>query len=207
MALFGTTQLDFSDPTEFWRYELDPSSTGVMDGTAAQVLLNTTTAFTGLNTQGLADTTNWATDTYKSLLSTSEAGEMLGYIGPQMATAGDIHTVEFTVDGVVTTIATAIENNNKRVALYAGGVSRQASADDFTAVRSAFSSGGSLSTNKRFTITSTSTLPSMRMATVFGVPLLTWKYSLLIRAKNSAAITNSTATAYSAITYRLKGTS
>lgn len=202
---FGLTgsSINYDSPTELYRLEL-PTGAIVNNAGGTAVFINSTAAFTSLNGQGLADTTNWSTDTYKSLLSTSEAGEMIAYIGPELATSGGIHTVEFTVDGVVTTIAVTTTANNSRPMLTTNPGSNSAA---FTTASNWYDMTlNTLTANKRTFGSYAQEINGWQQAAFFHVPALAWKNSFQVRAKNSAAITNSTATAYSAILYRLKGT-
>lgn len=206
MGIFSNEAFQLENPSALLRYELDPSAVNVINASPAANDLSTTASFTSLNTQGLADTTNWSTDTFKTLLSVSEPGELVGYVGPTVATAGDVHTVEITVDGVVSTIAMTTTSNTRRPALLAMGPTQGASFT--TALNATALVAPSMSTNKRqivFTGFNNVAVPTWHLVGMFKPPLLVWKNSLLVRAKNSVAITNSTATAFSALIYRLKG--
>lgn len=205
MALFTQTSINFNDPDDLIRLELDPAAHSVFDSALTERTLDTTASFTSLTTQGLADTTNWTTDTFKSLLSVSEPGELVGIIGPTLPTAGQILTVEITVDGVVSTIPITTSNNTKRPALLATG---PMSSTVFTTASRAMQAATALSSDKRTLIPTAATsisVPTWPLVSLLRPPLLAWKNSLLIRAKTSVAITNSVATAWSAVIYRLKG--
>jgi hypothetical protein len=203
--LFGGGSINFSDPDDLIRAELDAAATSVYDSTSTRRILDTTISFTSLNTQGLADTTNWATDTFKSLLSVSEPGELVGYIGPVVATAGQIHTIEITLDGVVSTIPITATANTKRPALFAMAPHVNTA---LSGASEAFAAHNSISTDKRsllYSATQVISIPTWPLAGLLRPPLLAWKNSLVIRAKNSVGIANAVSTAYSAIIYRLKG--
>lgn len=158
-----------------------------------------TAFFTEMARRGLQDTTNWTADTYKTILSVTGAGEVAAYIG---CTAGgaETHTVEFTVDGVVSTVTIAGLASGERgclwtkaeigpvyttTILWANPYAEALDADKAT--------WGGMATNPY--------MPPWR--SMQGIPCLQFNQSLLIRAKHSASITNSTATAYSAVMYRL----
>lgn len=195
---------NFTDPKQLSRSEIAPATLEWINGSAFAITTDLTAAFTGLTSSGLADTTDWATDTYKSLLSVSEPGELLAYIGPTSG-AACTHTVEFTVDGVVTEIPIAVSTGTRRPVLHSGGPMVKTAMMTANAMPAAYY--GPLSTSKRefSNPTAAVAIPLWHQAMSLSMPRLTWKSSLLVRAKNSLAITNSTATAYSAILYRLKG--
>lgn len=169
---------------------------------------STTTAFfTEMDRRGLQNTTNWSSDTYKTLLTVSSGkGLIAGYVG---CTAGgsETHTVEITIDGVLTEIVITGLASGDRASLLAGSPHGEAM---FTAASGANSwadpGGEALDSGKQIfveVVSYQSVIVPWRTHFMFGIPCLRFDKSLLVRAKHSAGITNSTATAYSGIMYRL----
>lgn len=164
-------------------------------------LTDTTEFFTEMARRGLQDQTNWTADTFKTILSVSGKGLVAAYIGC-VAGGAETHTVEFTVDGAVTTIVVDGLASGERAALHTGALvgTTFSTAQDFA------ESGTEALASDKATFSlgiNAGILPPWRHLTAFGTPLLRFNRSLLIRAKHSASITNSTSTAYSALQYRL----
>lgn len=160
--------------------------------------LNLTTAFTGFAKVGIQDNTDWTANTYKTIFSHTGCGLIYGLIGP---TAGGAETqiFEVTVDGVLKTITITNANGERAVLLASGGVNTA----DFTTATNGQMSLGSLDSASLTTYQDTAYgIPGPRANQMLGVPALRYDYSCLIRMKHSASITNSTATAYSAVMVR-----
>lgn len=184
-----------------------PSSTAVgnlsISTDAPTVSVASTTAFFTemAATRGIQDTTNWSANTYKTLLSISSGfGLVAGVVG---CTAGGAETTtfEFTIDGVISTITTT-NASGERTTLLAGGPMISAA---FTTINLApLPMATSMDAGKSQLIAANSALfiPGWPWITMAGVPCLRFNTSLLIRAKHSTSITNSTATAYSGVMYR-----
>lgn len=153
--------------------------------------------FTNMATAGFQDTTNWTANTYKTLLTVASGkGLVAGVIGP-VAGGAETTTFEFTVDGILTEIAISVASG-ERASLFSGAIS----ATPDTGFQD---QEGGLNAGKTTLQTSTTDLLIAGHAalTIYGTPQLMFKSSLLIRAKHSQNITNSTATAYSGGIYRL----
>jgi hypothetical protein len=159
--------------------------------------------FTELANRGVQDQTNWTSDTYKTILNVSSGkGLVAAYIGPT-AGGASTHTVEFTVDGVLTEVTIPDLASGERGLLLA---CPPMAGTTFTTAEVAMQPNGEvLDSNKRVfgAIPGTPFLAPWWFLGAFGVPLLRFNQSLLIRAKHSASITNSTATAYSGVQYTL----
>lgn len=154
--------------------------------------------FTNLTGRGVIDTTNWTADTYKTILSVSGGGLMAGYVGCT-AGAAETHTLELTVDGVLREVAVLLASG-ERAAWLVGAQAGDVSVTTLLWGRPL----GDLNAAKTILATTTTnvTLPSWPTLTMLGTPCLRFEQSLLVRAKHSASITNSTATAYSGVMYR-----
>jgi hypothetical protein len=196
---------DFTVPWRLAPYRSTADYIVVGDSSGAAQTTAGTAFFTEMARRGLQDTTNWTADTYKTILSvTSGKGLVAAYIG---CTAGGTqsHTVEFTVDGVVSEMTISSMASGERAIWIAGG----APTAFFSTTLNLGGFPGYyevLDANKsNFTSTTglTFQIPSWYMTTFMGIPCLRFNRSLLIRAKHSASITNSTSTAYSSVMYRL----
>lgn len=190
----------FTSPWEFPAYAATAANLNVFDSGGTQRTSAVTNFFTEMARRGLQDTTDWTADTYKTLLSVSSGkGLVAGVIG---CTAGGSTTTtfEFTVDGTLTEIAVVVASGQRAAllpaindpAFFTGSDSWKPSAEALAAAKNQFSE----STTNAFV------LPWSGFG-ILGTPCLKFNTSLLIRAKHSASITNSTATAYSAVMYRL----
>lgn len=168
------------------------AAVGTNDGT-------TTAFFTEMANRGLQNQTNWTAATYKTLLSVTGAGLVYCVIG---CTAGGAEntTFEFTVDGVLTTVLVTGLASGERAALLPG---TETSTFYTTAGQNTQPGVEALDADK-------ATFGAIKVGIYIpywgvvsrGIPMLKFNQSLLIRAKHSANITNSTATAYSAVMYR-----
>lgn len=206
MALFQNNYAPhFKDPWLFMPYTPVAASLEVADSAAVQQDSSTTAFFTEMARRGLQDTTNWTADTYKTLLTVSSGkGTVAALVGPT-AGGSSTTTFEFTIDGgQATEIAVTGISSGERAVLSA--VSPFIGAVFSGANNPQFGGNEALDSNKQIfgdIVNSASNIAPWMLVSLMGTPLLRFNQSLLIRAKHSASITNSTATAYSAVMYRL----
>lgn len=195
---------DFTDQLRLSPYHTAANRVAIVDSAGTGANGTSTAFFTELARRGLQDQTNWTADTYKTILSASGPGFFSCYIG---CTAGGVetHTLELTLDGVLTTMTITPMASGERAFIttaYAG----YTPYSDTPASNIQAPISEALDSNKQIfgSTQGTSTYVMPWWSTMMtGVPLLRWSTSILIRAKHSATITNSTATAYSAVMYRL----
>jgi hypothetical protein len=196
---------NFKEPWLLNPYTAPVAALEVYDSGNAKRDASTTAFFTEMARRGLQDQTNWTADTYKTILSVSSgSGLVAAYVG---CTAGGVetHTVEITVDGVLKELVISGLASGERACLFAAAPH----ADDFFTTAGAFALSGAeaLDSNKQIWGAVQNATESLLVPWVFitmqGIPCLRFNQSLLIRAKHSTNITNSTATAYSAVMYRL----
>ena len=161
---------------------------------------STTGFFTNMAARGLQDTTNWTANTYKTLLTVASGKGLVGALVGPTAGSASTTTFEITVDGVLTEIAIAVASGERAALIVGGGL-----INLFADTQRWAQQNGALDAGKTTlqTFTEDMVIPSWTIVTLLGTPLLIFKQSLLIRAKHSADITNSTATAYSGVMYRL----
>lgn len=195
--------IHFKDPWEFRPYFVPAGFIGVYNSGGTTSDDQTAAMFTEMARRGLQDTTNWTAGDYKTLLNVSSGkGFVACVIGP-VAGGASTTTFEFTIDGVLTEIAVGPLASGERAALLTDYYDGQ----DYTTAANAFKVGAETLESDKATFASPSQLTSVALIPGWrwtrGTPLLKFKQSLLIRAKHSASITNSTATAYSAVMYRL----
>lgn len=171
-----------------------------IDNAAGSAPASSTTAFfTEMALRGFQDTTNWTADTYKTLLNVSSGKGLLAALVGPTAGGASTTTFEITADGVLTEIAIVVASGER------------ANLNSGLATSSVFTSAGvwntpgveALKADKATFVGKAGTLPLWSWLKMSGTPLLRFNQSLLIRAKHSASITNSTATAYSGGMYRL----
>lgn len=198
----GGGGIHFKDPWEFKPFVQPAANLQIWDSGGTQQDSTATAFFTEMARRGLQDTTNWTADTYKTILSVpSGKGLVAAYIG---CTAGgaETHTVEFTIDGVLTEITIGTLASGERGILIGG----YADGAQYTTVSDINKSASEALEADKATFTAMSNVQSVSAIAPWRStywPCLKFKTSLLIRAKHSANITNSTATAYSAVMYRL----
>lgn len=192
--------IHFNQPSQFQPIIAPVADLNVFDNGNIIQDSSTTAFFTQMASRGLQDTTNWTANTYKTLLTVTGAGFVAGIVGP---TAGGTQTTTFeiTTDGILDEIAITVAASQRAVLL-----AKYGGSTDFTTAEIFMYAGVSaaLGADKAtFTISSNpvGVIPGWRQMAI--VPQLRFTRSLLIRAKHSASITNSTATAYSAVMYRL----
>lgn len=199
-GLGGGGGIHFSDPWELWPARITASLLFVYDSAGTARNSTTTNFFTEMARRGVQEQTNWTADTYKTIANISGKGLFAGYVG---CTAGGVetHTLEVTVDG-----GTAVELAFDTMASGERAFLGVATMDSlYTLADNFYLPGGeALDANKdTFDHTGSNRLIApWSVLTLQGTPLLKFETSLLIRAKHSANITNSTATAYSAVMYR-----
>lgn len=204
MGLFQKNSgVHFSDPWLFLPYTPVATSLEVADSAAAQQDSSTVAFFTEMARRGLQDTTNWTADTYKTLLSVTSGKGLVGCVVGPTAGGSSTTTFEFTVDGVLTEIAvTGVASGDRAILTCMGPFPGGA----FTNNVPQYGNGEALDSNKQVfgdVYSAISNVPPWWFTSFMGTPMLRFNNSLLIRAKHSASITNSTATAYSAVMYRL----
>ena len=196
----GGGGIHFKDPWEFMPYTAAVADLLMYDSGSASRAASTTNFFTELARRGLQNQTDWVADTYKTLLNVASGkGLVAAIIGPTMGGA-ETTTFRITVDGVADEIAITgasgkraclLTKNNSNVDFTTANTfvltDAEALAADKATFANMYAAGGFI--------------PGWRQMSAF--PMLRFKQSLLIEAKNSADITNSTATAYSGVMYRL----
>lgn len=203
MGLFAQSNgIHFKEPWLFQPYTATAASLKVQDNLGSDQTSATTAFFTEVARRGAQDTTNWTADTYKTLLTVSSGkGLVAAIVGPTPG-GSSTTTFEITVDGVLTEIAVATSSGKRAILVSSGALV----AGPATTIAPVYAGDAALDSGKQIfsdVPTSTSYLPTHQFLAAFGVPQLRFNQSLLIRAKHSASITNSTATAYSGIIYRL----
>ena len=186
----------FTNPGEFLPCCATATSLNVADSGGSARASDTTAFFTEMARRGVQDQTNWTANTYKTILSVSGGGLMGAYVG---CTAGgaETHTVRITVDGTATEmtisglasgergcLVTALVQFGTLTPYLPGAEALDATKDIFGAVFLG------------------STIPAWSGQSFWATPMLKFERSLLVEAKHSATITNSTATAYSGVMYR-----
>jgi len=195
----GGGGIHFKEPWELLPHTRGAANIFDWDKATSGVTSATVAFFTELALRGATDTTNWAANTYKTIVNLSGKGLCAGYIG---CTAGgaETHTIEITVDGRLFELP-IVNASGERAMLMASPVR----SDFFTTAAANGYSTGDLNAAKTVIGTSAGSfvVPTWAAITGLGTPCLKFNTSLLIRAKHSAIITNSTATAYSGVIYRM----
>jgi len=189
-----------TDATLLPRYSVGSSSLLRVAGTT-NVAATTVAFYTGgvasidRIPSSVQDDTNWTADTYKTITTVTGAGYFSGFVGPTAASAGDITTLEVTVDGgTAQEVAMPAQNNGDRVfagsatglAFFWGGTQIQpmdlagTSSDGFIA-----NVGGA---------TNAYVCPlAPHDVWALGGYLVNFTSSLLVRAKHSQNLTTTTA--------------
>ncbi len=194
----------FTDPWLAVPFSFAANSLAIVSNTGPSTVRtsDTTAFFTEAAISGLQEQTNWTANTYKTLLSVSSGKGLVSSIVGCTAGGAETTTFEITVDGVLgeyTITSASAERAVWSAAFLGQGAFTTASANAanlFTAATSATTySAASPALNCQ--------LMSWPSISTLGTPCLRFNNSLLIRAKHSTSITNSTATAYSAVLYRL----
>lgn len=199
MGIFGKSNGGhFTEPWMFLPHVATSGNIAILDKSNTGSNAASVAFFTEFANRGAIDSTNWTANTYKTLVSVTGTGFVAGVIGPEAAGA-DITTFEFTVDGVLTTMAItsasgmrALANTGLSIGSTNAGYVPQ-SLGDLNGSKNTI--GDPAANNKAWW--------SWDSVTYYGTPLLIFRNSLLIRAKHAQNITNSTATAYSGVMYRV----
>lgn len=201
-GLGGGGGINFKEPWILQPYTATAASLQIQSSGGADQTSATVAFFTEMARRGLQDTTDWTADTYKTLLSVSSGkGLVAAIVGPTPG-GSSTTTFEITVDGVLTEIAVATSSGKRALLSSFGAV---VSGPVGTNVP-AYAGSAALDSGKQIfsdVTASPSYIATHQFMAAFGVPQLRFNQSLLIRAKHSASITNSTATSYSGIVYRL----
>ena len=195
--------VNFKDPWLMYPMMTTALTTRAFGADGVDRTTATTQFFTEMASRGLQDQTNWTSNTYKTLLSvTSGKGEVYCMNGPT-AGGAETTTFEITVDGVLDEIAVGTLASGERAFLHCG-----LTVDDlFTTATQNLLPGTEILEADKATWGASGGgdlyVPPWWAVGALRHPMLQFDNSLLIRAKHSASITNSTATAYSAVMYRL----
>lgn len=198
MPAASQSGIHFTNLWEFMPFACPVADLLVQDSGAVGRASSTTAFFTEMARRGLQDQTNWTAGTPKTLLSIpSGKGFVAAIVGP---TAGGAETTTFeaTVNGAVSTVVVNV-TSGQRAVLFA----KTWTQTDYTSADQILNVNTEAIGADKATFTPYTTsgfVPAWR--SMAGYPMLKFKTSLLIRATHSASITNSTATAYSAIMYR-----
>jgi len=159
----------------------------------------TTAFFTAVAAyMGTTDTTDWTADTPKTIYSHTGKGRFAWFLGPT-AGGSETTTLEITIDGVLKEIPCAVASGERALfTTYMG------QPTDEMSTTSALENQGGETMNAAKTgftdqVSGTVFMLPWRSILVLGIPVLRYDVSLLVRAKHSQNITNSTATAYSAM--------
>jgi len=205
MALFTQSNgIHFKDPWLLQPYTATATSVEIVDTGGVNRDSATVAFWTEFAGLGLQDTTNWTADTYKTLLTVSSGKGLVGTLIGPTAGGSSTTTFEFTLDGgSPLEIAVSGLASGQRAVLTAAGLIQSGPAATTTP---GLPNGAALAANKQIFAEAPNTaslVGTHQFMASFGVPQLRFNQSLLIRAKHSASITNSTATAYSGVMYRL----
>lgn len=189
----GGGGVHYSDP-----WLMTPASIVASSISEGTNLASTVAFFTNITGEGVIDTTNWSDGVYKTIYSHTGFGLIAGAIGPT-AGAASTTTFRFTLDNVVSTI-TVTNASTERAFLSAAGFINNA---DFTTAGTIATLQSLLDSGKTTLQTGAFQLPSLRLLGYTGAALLRYNVSATVEMKHTGeAITNSTATAYSAVLVR-----
>ncbi len=182
-----------------------PSNSVFIYNTAdVAVSADTTAGFTGFAQYGLQDNTNWSANTYKTLYSHTGKGLVLAIVGPT-AGGAETSTLRVTIDGGAAQPST-VTNANAERAVWMCGNNQPTQQYTTAQAGNQYNPALDAATLSTFQITGGApgsiTIPGWRHAAIFGMSLLRYDISCLIEMKHSASITNSVATAYSAVLVR-----
>lgn len=195
----GGDGINFIEPWKLLPYTATVANLAVYDSAGAGKDASEVAFFTEIARRGAIDTTNWAADTYKTILSvTSGKGLVAAILGCTMGGA-ETTTFRITIDGIASTVAITGASGKRACLLARNGITAE-----FTTVSEYLYPGAETLAADKATFSATyagAYIPPWRVMSASA--MLTFKRSLLIEAKHSANITNSTATAYSAVMYRL----
>lgn len=190
--------IHFTDPRQLQPFAaVTPASFG--DGASHDA--TTAAFFTSIANRGLQDQTDWTADTYKTIanLTFTNGGLIAMYIGP---TCGGVetHTTRWTIDGgTPITVTLTPCASGKRPVLSAMFAPTSVTTGLYTI-------GNEVVNSDKATFVdvpaATYFAPIWSGLNLNSIPCLYVRSSLLLEAKNSASITNSTATAYSGLVYK-----
>lgn len=199
----GSSGIHFKDPWLLQPYTATATSVEIVDTGGLNKDSSTTAFWTEFAGLGLQDTTNWTADTFKTLVTVSSGKGLVSHLIGPTAGGSSTTTFEITNDGVLTTIVVSGLASGQRAVLTAAGLIQSSPVATTTP---GLPNGAALASNKQIFAeapNAASLVATHQFMASFGVPQLRFNTSLLIRAKHSASITNSTATAYSGVAYRL----
>lgn len=199
----GGGGIHFSDPWELLPRVAAAANLTLEENDATARTSATTAFFTAMAARGVQDTTDWTADTYKTLLTVASGKGLVAAIVGPTAGGSETTTFEITVDGVLTELPIVVASG-ERAFLAVSGMS----AVSFTFSAHFAVQGGTINAGKTTLGDPGGSgiepyLGGWPLISAMGTPCLKFNQSLLIRAKHSANITNSTATAYSGVMYRL----
>lgn len=201
MPTFNDQGIHFTDPWLFEPRTILATQYYTSDSALSVTASSTTAFFTEQASRGLQDQTNWTANTYKTLLNVASGkGLVAGMCGPT-AGGAETTTFEITVDGVLDEL-TITNATSERAFL----------TNCATGLNSIYTTAAHYLGNSTGALAASATtfqddlniyaLP-WQVIGFHGTPCLRFNTSLLIRAKHSENITNSTATSYSYVMYRL----
>lgn len=182
----------FTDPREFFR-QLVLSSSRLCVRTASATQGAEAAAFwTEIDVRGVADDTNWTSDTYKTILSVSSGiGLVSNIIGPVGLSGTPTTTFRITVDGVQSQpIPVVATTTGQRAMLGPSFTSASQAGSFYTAALIAQQGATSINAAKDTqyiggTGTNDALLSPWQTLRLMGTPCLIYRQSLLIEMKSS----------------------
>lgn len=197
----NSSGINFKSPKRFLPYCAAATALFVKSSAGSSVNSSTTAFHTQMAARGLQDTTDWTGGVKKTLLTVaSGSGLVAACVGP---TAGGAQNTiwEFIVDGVTSTVTITGLASGERACLLPLNYEQ---ADYTTAAQLSDPKTEALDADKAtFGAVDSDGVYILPWRNMWNSPMLEFKNSLTISATHSASITNSTATAYSSIMYRL----
>lgn len=193
-----TTGVHFTDPWLMVPRSQLATGLSFYDASGTGVAGDAVNFFTGIASYGVIDSTNWTAATYKTIYSHTGKGLVGGMIA---CTAGGAETTTFeiTIDGTLSEI-TVTNAIGERAMLTCVGTLLDGEFITTAVALKPIDTG--LNAGLTTLQTMTSRVAPMQWFDKFGIPLLRYDSSCLIRMKHSVDITNSTATAYSGVMVR-----
>lgn len=197
----GAGGIHFTNPWEFLPLATAAANVAAYDSSSTAQDSTTTAFFDEMDRRGVKNTwSGWTANTYQTLLDVSSGkGLVANLIGPTAGSSA-VTTFKFTIDGAPEVeIPVGVVSGNRAILTPGLYNFRDYNFDG----NLGFPGAETLNAGKtQFTNTS-SVIHVLPWRTYRGTPLLRFNSSIKIEAKHSANITNSTATAYSAVMYRL----
>ena len=192
---------NFTDAYQFRPYLYGANILRVFDSSGSAQTSQTTAFFTEMARRGLQDQTDWTANTPKTLLNVASGPvEVVFMCGPQ-AGGAETTTFEITGDKGVQEVTVGTLASGERAALVAPGSVMP--AEYYTAANvQLLPYNETLESDKATLADPSGNFQNVAPWFAISQPLFVSSNGILIRAKHSANITNSTATAYSAIMYR-----